>query len=330
MKRSRQSVLHAIAMAGALLLTSLSARADNFPSRPITMIVPFAAGGPADVFARIIAERMQRALGAPVIIDDLPGAAGTIATSKVEREAPDGYTLLIGPGLSTHVINAAIYGLPYDVVTDFQPIALLTTIPNVIVANKDVPADDLQGLIAWLKANPDRALQGTSGVGSIGHLAGVLFQKETGTQYKFVPYRGLGPALQDLLADRVNLVIDLPLNSLPYVRAGSLKAYAVLSRSRMTLAPDIPTVDKAGVPGLYIEGWYSIYGPKGIPKDVVSRLNAAAMETLADPAVAKRLAGLGHAIVPSQQQTPEALAALQKADIDKWWPIIKAAGIKPE
>jgi tripartite-type tricarboxylate transporter receptor subunit TctC len=317
-------------IAGALLLVPGIARPESFPSRPITMIVPFAAGGPADVFGRIIAERMQRALGRPVIIENLPGAAGTIATSKVARAAPDGYTLIIGPGLSTHVINPAIYNLPYNVVTDFQPIALLTTTPNVIVANKAVPANDLKGLIAWLKANPDSALQGTSGVGSIGHLAGVLFQKETETQYKFIPYRGLGPALQDLLADRVNLVIDLPLNSLPYVRAGNLKAYAVLSNSRMTLAPDIPTVDEAGVPGLHLVGWYSIYGPKRIPKEVVTKLNAAAMETLADPAVANRLAELGHDIVPREQQTPEALAALQKADIDKWWPIIKAAGIKAE
>jgi tripartite-type tricarboxylate transporter receptor subunit TctC len=330
MNLSRRSVLPPIVIAGVLLLTPDIARPESYPSRPITMIVPFAAGGPADVFGRVIAERMQRALGRPVMIENLPGAAGTIATGKVARAAPDGYTLIIGPGFSTHVINPAIYNLPYDMVTDFQPIALLTTTPNVIVANNAVPASDLKGQIAWLKANPDRALQGTAGVGSIGHLAGVLFQKETGTQYKFVPYRGLGPALQDLLADRVNLVIDLPLNSLPYVRAGILKAYAVLSPNRMTLAPDIPTVDEAGVPGPHLVGWYSIYGPKGIAKEVVTKLNAAAMETLADQALEKRLAELGHEIVPRQQQTPEALAALQKADMDRWWPIIKAAGIKAE
>lgn len=329
MTLSRRSLLHLIALASGSSVPLL-ARAESFPSRAITMIVPFAAGGPADVFGRIIADRMQKALGQPVIIENLPGAAGTIATGKLVRATPDGYTLIIGPGFSTHVINPAIYNLLYDAVTDFQPIALLTTTPNVIVANKTLPANNLKELIAWLKANPDRALQGTSGVGSIGHLAGVLFQKETETHYRFVAYRGLGPALQDLLADRVNLVIDLPLNSLPYVRTGTLKAYAVLSSSRMKLAPDIPTVDEAGVPGLHLVGWYSIFGPKGIPKEVVIKLNAAARQTLADPAVANRLVELGHDIVPDQEQTPEALTALQKADIKKWWPIIKAAGIKAE
>ena len=326
---SRRSLLHLIAIAGGSL-APLVARAESYPSRPISMIVPFAAGGPADVFGRIIAQRMHKALGQPVTIENLPGAAGTIATGKVVHAAPDGYTLLIGPGFSTHVINPAIYNLPYDAVADFEPIALLTTTPNVIVANKTVPANDLKQFIAWLKAKPDRATQGTSGVGSIGHLAGVLFQKETGTHYRFIPYRGLGPALQDLLADRVNLVIDLPLNSLPYVRAGTLKAFAVLSPTRMALAPDIPTVDEAGVPGLHLLGWYSIFGPKGIPKEVITKLNAAARQTLADPAVAKRLTELGHDVVPREQQTPEALTALQKADIEKWWPIIKTAGIKAE
>jgi tripartite-type tricarboxylate transporter receptor subunit TctC len=249
---------------------------------------------------------------------------------KVAHATPDGYTLLIGPGFSTHVINPAIYDLSYDATNDFEPIAMLTTTPNIIVANKGVPADDLKSLVAWLQANPDHALQGTSGVGSIGHLAGVLFQKETGTQYKFVPYRGLGPALQDLLAGRVDLVIDLQLSSLPYVRAGALKAYAVLSPDRMTLAPDIPTVDEAGVPGLHLVGWYSIYGPKDISKEVIVSLNRAVMDTLADPALRKRLTELGHEIVPRDQQTPAALRARQKADTDKWWPIIKAAGIKAE
>lgn len=294
------------------------------------MIVPFAAGGPADVFGRIIADRMRQALGQPVIIEDVAGAAGTIATTKVAHATPDGYTLIIGPGLGTHVINAAIYNLPYDVVNDFQPIALLTTTPNVITARGTFPASDLKGLIAWLKANPDKALQGTSGVGSIGHLAGVLLQKETATRFKFIPYRGLGPALQDLVAGRVDLMIDLPLNSLPYVRAGTLKAYAVLAPSRMTLAPEIPTVDEAGAPGLYVTGWYSIYGPKGIPPDVVAKLNTAVVETLGDPAIRKRLVELGHEVVPREQQTPDALRARQKMDIAKWWPIIKTANIKPE
>ena len=294
------------------------------------MIVPFAAGGPADVFSRIIAERMQKSLGQPIIIEDVGGAAGTIAAGRVARATPDGYTLLIGPGLSTHVINPAIYNLSYDVVADFEPVGLLSIVPNMLVSKKAVPADDLKGLIAWLKANPNTALQGTSGVGSIGHLAGVLFEQQTGTQYQFVPYKGLGPALQDLVAGRVDLMIDLPLNSLSYVRAGTLKAYAVLAAQRMSLAPDIPTADEAGVPGLHLSGWYSIYAPKATPSGIIAKLNAAMVDALADPALRDRLAELGHVIVPRDQQTPEALAALQKADIEKWWPIIKAANIKPE
>ena len=306
------------------------ARAETYPSRPITMLVPFAAGGPADVFGRIMAERMRTSLGQAIIVDDVGGAAGTIATGKVAHATPDGYTLMIGPGLSTNVINGAIYNLPYDVVTDFEPVALLTVIPQLIVGKKALPADDLKGLIAWLKAHPGTALQGTSGVGSAGQLAGVLFQQQTGTRYGFVPYRGLAPALQDLVAGRVDLIIDLPLNSLPYVRAGTAKAFAVLAKDRLTIAPEIPTVDEAGLPGLHMSNWYSIFAPKSTPKDVIAKLNSAAVDALADPAMRTRLAALGHEIVPRDRQTPEALRSFQKAEIAKWWPIIKAANIKGE
>ena len=319
-------------MAGAAAIPAIShgASAQTYPARPVTMIVPFAAGGPADVYARLMAERMRISLGQAVIVENITGAAGTVGAGRVARAAPDGYTLSIGPGLSTHVINAAIYDLSYDVVKDFDPVALLSFIPQMIVAKKAMPADNLKGLISWLKANPDTALQGTSGVGSAGHLAGVLFQQQTGTRFGFVPYRGLAPALQDLAAGRVDMLIDLPLNSLPYVRAGTLKAYAIMAGGRMTIAPEIPTVDDAGVPGLHMSLWYSIFAPKGTPKDVVDKLNSAVVDALADPVLRARFAEFGHEIVPRDQQTPEALRDLQNTEIQKWWPIIKAAHIKGE
>ena len=320
----------ALAAGGIVLPTvSTTARAEAFPTRPVTMIVPFVAGGPADVFGRIMAAAMAQQLGQSVIIENVGGAAGTVATGRVVRAAPDGYTLLVTPGLSTQVINPAIYDLPFDTVKDFVPVALLTSISNIIVAKKTVPADDLKGLIAWLKANPS-ALQATSGVGSVGHVAGVLFQKETGTKYNFIPYHGLAPALQDLIAGRVDLMIDVPLNSMPYVRDGTLKAYAVFAKKRMAFAPDIPTADEAGVPGLYVPNWYAIYAPKDTPAGIVDKLSTAAMAAVADPAVRKHLADLGHEIFPPEQQTPAGLDALQAADIAKWWPVIKAANIKGE
>jgi tripartite-type tricarboxylate transporter receptor subunit TctC len=317
--------------AGGAVLPALSgmARAQAFPTRPVTMIVPFAAGGPADVFARIIAERMQRSLGQSVVIENVAGAAGSIGAGRVAHATADGYTLLIGPGLSTNVINPAIYKLDYDTVTDFAPIGLLCFVPNLLVSRTDIPAADLKGLVAWLKANPDKALQGTSGVGSLGHLAGILFQKATGTSYQFIPYRGLGPAMQHLVAGRVDLMIDVPINSLPYVRDGKLKAYAILGEQRVTIAPEVPTADEAGVPGVHLQNWYSIYAPKGTPKDVVARLNAACIETLADQGLRSHLADLGFVLPPREQQSPEALAALQQAETAKWAPIIKAADIKP-
>ncbi|HWX61712.1 tripartite tricarboxylate transporter substrate-binding protein [Bradyrhizobium sp.] len=330
MKLLRRQVLLLAAGAATLSVASRTAGAQTYPSRPITMVVPFAAGGPADVVGRIIAERMRASLGQPIIIENVTGAAGTIGTGRVARASPDGYTLSIGPGSSTHVINGAIYTLPYDVLNDFEPIALLSNIPHIIVANKAVPADDLKGLIGWLKANPDSASQGTSGVGSVGHIVGVFFQKETGTRFYFVPYRGLAPAMQDLLAGRVDMMIDLPLNSLPHVRAGTIKAYAVTARTRLAAAPDIPTVDQAGLPGFYSSTWYSIYAPRRTSKDIVGKLNAAVVDVLADPAMRSRFIELGHEIVPREQQTPEALGDLQKAEIEKWWSILKTANIKGE
>jgi tripartite-type tricarboxylate transporter receptor subunit TctC len=316
-----------LAGAAATSAPSRFAIADDYPSRPITLMVGFAAGGPTDVYARILAEPLQSSLGVPVIVENVAGAAGTIATGRVASAAPDGYTLDIGPGMSTHVINGAIYNLAYDVVADFTPVALLSFLQQVILAKKAIPADDLNGLIAWLKANPGLAMQATSGAGSPGHIAGILFQKETDTQFGFVPYRGLGPALQDLVAGRVDLMIDAGIGAMPFVRDGSIKAYAIMAKDRLETAPDIPTVDEAGMPGFYSSLWQAIFAPKGTPQEVVAKLNSAAVKALADPQIRARLAKLGHVIVSREQQTPQALAAYQKSEIAKWWPIIKAAGI---
>ena len=306
-----------------------SAPAQTYPTRPITLIVPYPAGGSTDPAGRIMAERMRVSLGQPVVVENIAGANGGIGTGRVARAASDGY--IVGLGLwNTHVANAALYALPYDVVSDFEPVSLFVTTPYIIVANKAVLANDLKELIAWLKATPDKASQGSAGVGSGGHLSGILLQKMTGTRFQHVPYRGSAPALQDLVAGQVDMMIDVPAVVLPQARAGSIKAYAAAAKSRLSVAPDIPTVDEAGLPGLYFSNWFAFYVPKGTPKEIIARLNAAVVDALADPAVRSRLTDLGFEIVPREQQTPEALAALHKAEIEKWWPIIKAANLKGE
>jgi len=276
-----------------------------------------------------MAERMQGPLGQPVIVENVTGAAGNIGVGRVARAAPDGYTLVAGIW-STHVVNAAIYTLPYDVLNDFEPILLTSRNAQIIVARKTMPADDLKGLIAWLKANPDMAAVGTSGVGSPQHVFAVLFQNTTGTHFRFVPYRGGVVAMQDLIAGRIDLIFADQTTSLPQVRSGSIKAYAVTGNSRLAAAPDIPTVDEAGLPGFYCSVWNALFAPKGTPKDVIIKLNAAAVSALAEPGVRQRAAEAGQQIVPRDEQTPAALAALQRAEIEKWWPIIKAAGIRAE
>ncbi|HEY7302116.1 MAG TPA: tripartite tricarboxylate transporter substrate-binding protein [Xanthobacteraceae bacterium] len=305
------------------------ASAEVYPSRPITIVVPAAAGGPGDAFARIIAEHIRSSLGQPATIENIAGASGSIGAGRVARATGDGYTLVLG-NWATHVLNGALFTLPYDVTTDFEPIALIARNPLVISARKTMPANTLRELVAWLKANPDKATAGTSGPGSAMHLAGVLFQKETGARFGFVPYRGAAPAIQDLLGGRIDLYIGLAADCVPQVRADNIKAYAVPAKSRLTAAPDIPTVDEAGVPGLYVSGWTGLWAPKGAPKDIIARLNSVILDTLADPAVRQRLAGMGQEIPLRAQQTPDALRAFQKAEIEKWWPIIKTAGIKAE
>jgi tripartite-type tricarboxylate transporter receptor subunit TctC len=320
---------------GAALTATLAvagsnpARAQAFPSRPITIVVPFAAGGPIDTLARVMAERMRAPLGQPVVIENLTGAAGSIGVGRVARAMPDGYTLVAG-FWGTHVVNGATQTLAYDVLNDFEPILLTSRNVEIVVGRKTLPASDLEGLIAWLKANPEAAVAGTAGVGSPQHVFGAFFEKVTGTSFRFAPYRGGAPAMQDLLAGQIDLIFADQTTSLPQVRSGNIKAFAVTGKSRLAAAPDIPTVDEAGLPGFYCSVWNALFAPKGTPPDIIARLNAAAVDALNEPAVRQRLAGLGQQIVPRHEQTPETLAAFHKAEIEKWWPIIRAAGIRAE
>jgi tripartite-type tricarboxylate transporter receptor subunit TctC len=306
-----------------------AAAAQTYPVRPITMVVPFAAGGPVDSNARLLADRPKGSLGQPVIVENVTGAGGSIGVGRVARAAADGYTILIGIW-STQVVNGAIYALPHDLIGDFEPIALTTSGTTVIVAKKAMPANDLAGFITWLKANPGVASEGTTGAGSPQHVFGALFQKATGTRFQFVPYRGGSLAMQDLVAGQIDFVIADRVTSLPQVRAGTIKAYAITGKDRLAAAPDIPTVDEAGLPGFYTSVWYGLWAPKGTQKAIIARLNAAIVEAYADLGMRSRIMEFGQDIFPRDQQSPEALAAFHKAEIDKWWPIIKAAGIKGE
>jgi tripartite-type tricarboxylate transporter receptor subunit TctC len=329
MKLPRRRFLHLAAGAAAFPALSQIATAQTYPSRPITIVVPFPTGGPNDMTARIIAERMRSSLGQPVIVENVSGANGSIGVGRVTRAAPDGYTLSLG-SVSSHVMNGAIYALAYDLMTDLQPVSVLVLEPQVFIAKRTMPANDLGNLIAWPKANPDKALLGTQGIGNMGHIVGVLFQNLTGSRFQFMPYRGSAPAMQDLIAGQIDMMIDSPATAVPMARAGAIKAYAVSGTHRLSSAPNIPTADEAGLSGFYTSNWRGLWAPKGTPKDIIAKLDLAVVDALADPVVRSRFDVLGLEVAPREQQTPEALAALQKAEIEKWWPIIKKAGIKAE
>jgi tripartite-type tricarboxylate transporter receptor subunit TctC len=317
------------ALLAATLHGTGSATAQGYPSRPIVIVVPFSAGGPTDALMRVLGERMRASLEQPLLVENVTGAAGTIGVAKVARATPNGYTLSVGHW-STHVINGAIYPLTFDLLKDLDPVARLTSYPMLLVAKNDIPAKDVKEFVAWVRANQDKASAGSIGVGSAAHVAGVNFQSITGLKFQYVAYRGAAPALQDLMGGQIDFLFDHLAHSLPHVRAGKVRAYAVTAPARSPSAPDIPTFDEAGVPGLHVLIWYGLWAPRGTPKDIIARLNAAVREALADPGVSKRLSDLGQVIPPPEQQTPEALAAYHKAEIDKWWPLIRAAGIKVE
>ncbi len=316
-----------IVLAAGLALYGSAAGAQGYPTRPITMVVPFPPGGSTDVVGRIIVQRMKTSLGQSVIIENVGGAGGSIGVGRVARATPDGYTIDLGQW-DTHVANGAVYPLTYDLIRDFEPIGAISSNPYMLVGRKTLPADDLKGLIAWLRANPDKATQGTPTVGA--QVAGAYFQRETGTRFQLVPYRGAAFAMQDVVAGQIDLLFAQPAVALPQVRGGSVKAFAITAAKALSIAPDIPSVDDAGAPGVYVPGWFALFAPKGTPRDVVAKLNAAVVDTVADAAVRARLADLGGELFTREQQTPEALAAMQKADIAKWWPIIKASNIKAE
>ena len=313
----------------AALAGSAPASAETFPSRPITIIVPFAAGGPTDALARILGDHMRQTLRQPIVTEDVTGAGGTIGVGRAAHAAPDGYTLSIGH-LGTHVVNGAIYPLNFDLVKDLEPVATIASNPMMIVSKNNIPAKNLSELIAWIRAHDGQVTAGTAGVGSGAHFSGVYFGQQIGSKLQFVPYRGTGPALLDLVAGQIDLIVDQASNSLAQVKAGKIRAYAVTSEKRLAAAPDIPTVDEAGLPGFHVELWSGIWVPKGTPKDVVGKLNAAIVNALADPAVRKRMVEAGLDIPSRDKQTPEGLAAYQRAEVRKWWPMIRDANIKVE
>jgi tripartite-type tricarboxylate transporter receptor subunit TctC len=306
-----------------------SAGAQSYPSRPITMIAPFPAGGPSDALARILSEPMRAALGQPVVIENVAGAGGNIGVGRLARSAPDGYTVGIGQW-STHVVNAVTYSLPYDVLHDFEPIALLAVTPQLIIARKNFPANNVKELVAWLKANPDKATAATVGAAGGAQVTAMYFQQATGTRFAFVPYRGGAPAMQDLVSGQVDIMFDQGANAIGQVRNGAIRSYAVLNKERWSALPEIPSIDEAGVPSLYVSYWHGLWAPKGTPNDIIGKLNGAVTGALADPTVRQRFAEIGQEVWPREQQTPAALAAHHKAETEKWWPIIKASNLRAE
>jgi tripartite-type tricarboxylate transporter receptor subunit TctC len=329
MELPRRRFLHLAAGAAALPAVSGIATAQTYPTRPITMIVPYPPGGLFDALARVLAEPMRAALSQPVVIENIGGAGGSIGVGRVARAVPDGYTVTVGSA-DQFVVNAAIYSLQYDVVKDFEPVALLMSGPTLIVSKTGVPSNNLKELIAWLKANHNKVVQGHNGSGGAQHLCGIELQRAAGASWQFVPYRGAAPALQDVIGGRVDVLCPSPAGSLAMVQSGLMRAYAVTGSTRLPALPDIPTAEESGFPELHILVWGGLFAPKGTPENAIAKLNSAVMSSLANPAVRRQLANLGQEIPPPERQTPEALRALQKAEIEKWWPIIKEAGIKAE
>jgi tripartite-type tricarboxylate transporter receptor subunit TctC len=318
------------AACAAVLLGAAPASAQTYPTKPVTIIVPFAAGGPADTLARMLADRMKMSLGQSFVVENVAGAAGSLGVGRAVRAAADGHTIGIGH-LGTHVFNGALYNLQYDLMKDLEPIVLLPSNTSVIVAKKDVPAKDLGELIAWLKANPKQASAATAGIGSIAHIASLYFGDKAGVAMQIVPYRSGAAAFGDVLAGHVTMIFDqFTGGSAEMYRSGKVQPFAVTAKARLAAVPDVPTVDEAGMPGLYVSTWYGLWAPKGTPKDIVAKLNAAVVEALAEPDFVKRMAAQSSVVPPRAQQTPQALGDFQRAEIEKWWPTIKAANIKPE
>jgi tripartite-type tricarboxylate transporter receptor subunit TctC len=303
--------------------------AQVYPVRTITMIVPFPAGGATDTLARYLAEQMRGILGQSIIIENVAGAAGSIGVGRAVRSPADGYTLSIGTS-TTHMLTGGLYTLPFDLLKDLEPVIEIGSEPLLVAGRNSLPADDLRGLIAYLKANPDKVSVGIAGVGATGHLAGISFQKETGTKFQFVPYRGNAPAMQDLLAGQIDFMIEPASNFKSLMGTASIKPYAVTGQTRLSSSPDIPTVDEAGIPGFVASLWYGLWVPKDTPKEIVEKLNATLRQVLADPTVERRFADLGIQISPRDQQSPEALRAFQKTEMERWWPIIKASNLRAE
>ncbi len=320
----------ALILAAALFAAGLAAAsAQTYPSRVVTMVVPYPAGGPTDTIARILAERMQSALGQSVIIEDIGGAGGSIGVGRVAHASPDGYTISIGH-TQTHVFNSAILKLDYDVVNDFTPVSLIADTPIWIVARKSLPADDIKDFIAWLKTSNGKATMGTVGIGSPSEFAARIFGRETGTSFQFVPYRGGAPLLQDMIGDHVDFAFGQAAGYLTSIQSGQLKAFAVLQPKRWWAAPNVPTLDELGFQNLDVSFWHGIWAPKGTPPDVIAKLNSAIRVSLADPVVQDRFKKVGQEIWPPEYQTPDALAAKQKAEIARWTPIILESGIKAD
>ena len=316
----------AASLAALAALAPLGAGAQSYPTRPVTLIVPFPPGGSTDTAARILAEAMRAPLGQPVVIENVGGAGGTIGIARVARAAPDGYTIDIGQW-DTHV-GAIIYPITFDLQKDFAPVGLLSLNPQLLVARKGFPADDLKGLVAWLKANPGKGTFVDQNAAA--RVTGILMQQSTGAKIEFIPYRGAGPAMQAMLGGQVDLMVVQAAVTLPQARAGQVKILANLSPARSRVIPDIPTSGESGIPGLYASGWFGLFSPRATPKEIVVKLNAAMMVALADLKVQARFSDLGLDVASREQQTPEGLAAFHKGEIEKWWPIIKAAGIKVE